>query len=86
MQGFSSFPWACLLFLSSAFLRGDPSEEWFARPTYNPVSYMVEGIRSLVISGWDGPALAQAFAIALIAIVGCLALSARALRTRLVRT
>jgi ABC-2 type transport system permease protein len=87
VQGF--FPlFFVLLFLSSAFFPRDLIEQdWFRTiATYNPVSYMVEGIRSLVISGWDGQALAQAFAIAAIAIVGFLALSARALRTRLVRT
>jgi ABC-2 type transport system permease protein len=87
VQGF--FPlFFVMLFLSSAFFPRDLIEQdWFATiATYNPVSYMVEGIRSLVIAGWDGQALAQAFAIAGIAIVGFLALSARALRTRLVRT
>ncbi len=87
VQGF--FPlFFVLLFLSSAFFPRDLIEQdWFRTiATYNPVSYMVEGIRSLVISGWDAQALAQAFAIAAIAIVGFLALSSRALRTRLVRT
>jgi ABC-2 type transport system permease protein len=87
VQGF--FPlFFVLLFLSSAFFPRDLIEQdWFRTiATYNPVSYMVEGIRSLVISGWDGQALAQAFGIAGIAVVGFLALSARALRTRLVRT
>ncbi|MDP1847714.1 MAG: ABC transporter permease [Solirubrobacteraceae bacterium] len=87
VQGF--FPlFFVLLFLSSAFFPRDLIEqEWFRTiATYNPVSYMVEGIRSLVIAGWDGQALAQAFGIALIATVAFLALSARALRTRLVRT
>ena len=87
VQGF--FPlFFVLLFLSSAFFPRDLIEQgWFATiATYNPVSYMVEGIRSLVIAGWDGQALAQAFAIALIATVAFLALSARALRSRLVRT
>jgi ABC-2 type transport system permease protein len=87
VQGF--FPlFFVLLFLSSAFFpRNLIEQDWFRTvATYNPVSYMVEGIRSLVISGWDGQALAQAFGIATIAIVGFLVLSARALRTRLVRT
>ncbi len=87
VQGF--FPlFFVLLFLSSAFFPRDLIEQdWFATiATYNPVSYMVEGIRSLVIAGWDGQALAQAFAISVIAIAGFLALSSRALRTRLVRT
>jgi ABC-2 type transport system permease protein len=87
VQGF--FPlFFVLLFLSSAFFPRDLIEqEWFRTiATYNPVSYMVEGIRSLVITGWDGQALAQAFGLSALAIVAFLALSARALRTRLVRT
>ncbi len=87
VQGF--FPlFFVLLFLSSAFFPRDLIEQdWFRTiATYNPVSYMVEGIRSLVITGWDGQALAQAFGIAAIAIVVFLALSSRALRTRLLRT
>jgi ABC-2 type transport system permease protein len=87
VQGF--FPlFFVLLFLSSAFFPRDLIEQgWFRTiATYNPVSYLVEGIRSLVITGWDGQALAQAFVIAGVAIVAFLALSARALRTRLVRT
>ena len=87
VQGF--FPlFFVLLFLSSAFFPRDLiQQDWFRTvATYNPVSYMVEGIRSLVITGWDGQALAQAFGIAAIATVAFLALSARALRTRLVRT
>jgi ABC-2 type transport system permease protein len=87
VQGF--FPlFFVLLFLSSAFFPRELIEhDWFRTvATYNPVSYMVEGLRSLVISGWDGQALAQAFGISVIAIVCFLSLSVRALRTRLVRT
>ena len=87
VQGF--FPlFFVLLFLSSAFFPRDLIEqEWFrVIATYNPVSYMVEGLRSLVIAGWDGQALAQAFGISAVAIAVFLALSSRALRTRLVRT
>ena len=87
VQGF--FPlFFVLLFLSSAFFPRDLIEQdWFREvATYNPVSYLVEGIRSLVITGWDGQALAQAFGIAALMIAAFLALSAWALRTRLVRT
>ena len=87
VQGF--FPlFFVLLFLSSAFFPRDLIEQdWFrVVATYNPVSYMVEGIRSLVITGWDWQALAQAFGLSALAIAAFLALSARALRTRLVRT
>lgn len=87
VQGF--FPlFFVLLFLSSAFFPRELIEQdWFRTvATYNPVSYMVEGIRSLIISGWDAQALGQAFGIAAIATVFFLFLSSRALRTRLVRT
>ncbi|HVL31226.1 MAG TPA: ABC transporter permease [Solirubrobacteraceae bacterium] len=87
VQGF--FPlFFVLLFLSSAFFPRDLIEQdWFRTvATYNPVSYMVEGVRSLVIAGWDAPALLQAFGLSAVAIVGFLALSSRALRTRLQRT
>ena len=54
--------------------------------TWNPVSYMLEGIRSLVIEGWDPEAIALGFACAGgLALIAMLAASA-ALRTRLVRT
>ncbi len=87
VQGF--FPlFFVLLFLSSASLPRNLIElDWFrAITTYNPVSYLVEGIRSLVITGWDGEALAMGFGISTVMIVGFLALSSRALRTRLART
>jgi len=87
VQGF--FPlFFVLLFLSSAFFPRDLIEqEWFRTiATYNPVSYLVEGVRSLVIFGWDASALVPAFAIAFAAIALFMALSARALKTRLLRT
>jgi ABC-2 type transport system permease protein len=87
VQGF--FPlFFVLLFLSSASMPRDLIEQdWFRTvATYNPVSYLVEGIRSLVITGWDAQALLQAFGISAAAIVLFLALSSRALRLRLTRT
>jgi ABC-2 type transport system permease protein len=76
------------LFLSSVNLPRDLIEQdWFRTiATYNPVSYLVEGIRSLIITGWDGEALALGFGFAsLISAVSVLG-AARALRTQLVRT
>jgi ABC-2 type transport system permease protein len=76
------------LFLSSMALPRDLIEiGWFQTvATYNPVSYMLEGIRSLVITGWDAEALAMAFACAGgLALVALIAASS-ALRTRMVRT
>lgn len=76
------------LFLSSMALpRPLIEQEWFrAIATYNPVSYLIEGVRSLFIYGFDAEALALAFGCGL-AISGVfLALAATSLRTRLVRT
>ena len=76
------------LFLSSMNLPRNLIEiDWFRyAATVNPVSYLIEGIRSLIITGWDGQALALAFGIAAILGVGSLAAGAWALRMRLTRT
>ena len=76
------------LFLSSMSLPRDLIQtDWFRQiATYNPVSYLIEGIRSLLITGWDAEALALAFAVALGVVVVGLAAASLALRTRLVRT
>jgi ABC-2 type transport system permease protein len=77
-----------LFFLSSIVLPRDLIEhEWFRTvATYNPVSYLVEGLRSLIITGWDGEALALGFGFAIgLALAGMIGTDA-ALRTRLVRT
>lgn len=75
------------LFLSSSNLpRNLIEKDWFRTiATYNPVSYLIEGMRSLFITGWDAQALAMGFGLAaVIAIVG-IALAASALRSRLGR-
>ena len=54
------------LFISSmAIPRNLMSVTWFRDvATVNPVSYLIEGVRSLIVIGWDGEALALGFAIA----------------------
>jgi len=87
VQGF--FPLLfVLLFLSSINLPRELIEQdWFRTiATYNPVSYLVEGVRSLIITGWDGEALALGFGLAVVIAVATISLSAGALRTRLIRT
>jgi ABC-2 type transport system permease protein len=76
------------LFLSSMALPRDLIEtDWFRTVAdWNPVSYMLEGIRSLVITGWDGEALALGFACAGGLAVLTLAATTAALRTRMART
>ena len=61
--------------------------DWFrAIATANPVSYLLEAFRSLLIEGWELDELALGFGIAAaILAIGMFAASA-ALKTRLVRT
>jgi ABC-2 type transport system permease protein len=77
-----------LLFLSSSALPRDLIEQdWFRiAATINPVSYLIEGIRSLFITGWDWEALALGFGVALAIFAGALAAASGAMRERLVRT
>ncbi len=76
------------LFMSSMDLpRSLIRARWFRDvATYNPISYLVEAVRSLIITGWDTRALALGFGItALIALVAMVA-AGLALRIRVVRT
>jgi ABC-2 type transport system permease protein len=87
VQGF--FPlFFVLLFLSSMALpRPLIEQDWFRTvATYNPVSYLLEAIRSLIITGWDGRALALGVGIAGAACAVFMAGASRALRMRLTRT
>jgi ABC-2 type transport system permease protein len=76
------------LFLSSAVLPRDLiAQDWFQTvATINPVSYLIEGLRSLIIAGWNTEALALGFGIAWAIFIAGLAASTLALRERLVRT
>jgi len=76
------------LFISSMNLPRNLIEtDWFRiAASVNPVSYLIEAIRSLVIVGWDGQALALGFGITIaLAILG-LTLSSLALRGVMART
>lgn len=87
MQGLFPVMFVFLFFSSMALPRDLIEQDWFrAIATANPVSYMIEGIRSLFTTGFDAEALALAFGFA--ALIGAVFLSAAAvaLRTRLVRT
>ncbi len=76
------------LFLSSSNLpRNLIKTDWFREiATYNPVSYLIEGVRSLIITGWDAEALALGFGFAALLVVIATTLASRAMKTRLVRT
>jgi ABC-2 type transport system permease protein len=75
------------LFLSSSSLpRNLIKTPWFRDvATYNPVSYLLEALRSLVITGWDAQALALGFGFAFALLVIALGLSQTAMKSRLAR-
>ena len=77
-----------LFFLSSINLPRPLIEiDWFRTiATWNPISYLVEGLRSLVITGWDATALLRGFGMAAAIIVVALAAATAAMRTRMERT
>ena len=87
VQGF--FPlFFVLLFLSSMYLpRPLIEQDWFRTvATYNPVSYLIEGVRSLIVFGWDGEALALGFGVAIAFFAISLVASSLAMKERMVRT
>jgi ABC-2 type transport system permease protein len=76
------------LFISSMNLPRNLIEtDWFRiAASLNPVSYLIEAIRSLVISGWDGEALALGFGMTIALAALGLTLSSLALRGQMART
>jgi ABC-2 type transport system permease protein len=76
------------LFLSSLSMpRPLIEQDWFRTiATYNPVSYLLEAIRSLVITGWDARALALGFGIATALAAVSVFGASRAVRMRWTRT
>jgi ABC-2 type transport system permease protein len=76
------------LFISSMNLPRNLIEtEWFRiAASANPVSYLIEAIRSLVIFGWDSQALALGFGLTIALTIVGLTLSSFALRSVMERT
>lgn len=76
------------LFLSSMALPLDLIQtDWFhAVASVNPVTYLLEAFRSVLIEGWDLGALALGFGIALAIFTIGMGAASGALKTRLVRT
>jgi ABC-2 type transport system permease protein len=87
VQGVFPLFFAALFLSSMALPRELIQTDWFRTvATWNPVSYMLEAIRSLVIVGWDPEALALGFASAGGLALVALASASVALRTQMVRT
>lgn len=76
------------LFLSSMVMPRHLIEaDWFrAIATLNPVSYLIEGLRTLVIEGWDAQALGLAFGCGTALVAVALAFAAVAFKERMTRT
>jgi ABC-2 type transport system permease protein len=87
VQGMFPLLFILLFFSSISLPRNLIQEQWFRTvATINPVSYLVEGIRSLLIYGWDLEALALAFGIAAALIAFSITISSMALRGRMARS
>jgi ABC-2 type transport system permease protein len=85
----ATFPFLFVfLFISSMNTPRDLiAVHWFrVAATINPVSYLIEGVRSLIITGWDGEAIGLAVAVAVA--IGCISvlLASWALGQRMART
>jgi ABC-2 type transport system permease protein len=76
------------LFISSMNMPRDLIPiDWFRiAATANPVSYLLEGVRSLIITGWDAEALALGFGVAAVLTIAALVAAAMSLKTRMERT
>ena len=73
-----------LTFLSSAFVPLDSMPAWMRTLAWvNPVTYAVDGMRSLILSGWNGPSLLRMVMVLLIFDVLMFLLGSRVLRRHL---
>ena len=74
-----------MMFLSSSnFPRDLIDVRWFRIvATINPLSYVIEGIRSLITTGWEGTILLRGFAVAIALCAAAIGTAASATRTRL---
>lgn len=72
-----------IIFVSSAFFPRELMSGWFkAAATLNPLTWMIEAMRRLVIEEFSAADVATAFAVVVVLGVGSVALSGAALRAR----
>ncbi|MEA2253393.1 MAG: type transport system permease protein [Solirubrobacteraceae bacterium] len=77
-----------VFFLSSMNMpRNLIAVDWFRTvATWNPISYLIEGMRSLVITEWDATALLRGLGVAVAVLALSFWLASRALATRMARS
>jgi ABC-2 type transport system permease protein len=87
VQGMFPLMFVLLFFSSMALPRPLIETDWFRTITdLNPVSYMIEAIRSLMMTGWEPEVLAAGFTIAIALAFGTILASAFLLRKRMMRS
>lgn len=87
LQGFFPVLFVFLFISSMNMPRNLIGIEWFRiAATANPVSYMLEAARSLIIESWDSETLLLGFGVALVVAAAALAIAARQLVHRMERT
>lgn len=82
------FPLFFVLLIFSSFLlpRSLMTVDWFeAMATANPLTYLLEGVRSPITTGWDGRSITLALVIGFAIAIVFIAASAATMRTRMVR-
>jgi ABC-2 type transport system permease protein len=87
IQGFFPVLFVFLFISSMNMPRNLIEIEWFRiAATANPVSYLLEAVRSLIIESWDGQTLLLGLAVAVAVVAGALTLASQALVHRMERT
>ncbi len=87
VQGMFPLMFVLLFFSSMALPRDLIEQDWFRfLATINPVSYLIEAIRSLMIVGWDMEALALGFTIAIALAITTITVAAFTLRGRMLKS
>lgn len=86
VQGMFPLMFVLLFFSSMTLPRNLIEQDWYRfLATINPISYLIEAIRSLFITGWDGEALALGFGIAAVIAVLSIGFAARSLQGRMLK-
>lgn len=86
VQGMFPIMFILLFFSSMALPRDLIQQDWYRYiATANPVSYLIEAIRSLFIQGWDGEALALGFGVAIVLSIVSISFAARSLKGRMLK-
>ncbi len=86
VQGMFPLLFVLLFFSSMALPRDLIAQDWYRfLATINPVSYLIEAIRSLLITGWDGEALALGFGVAAVVAVASITVASISLKGRMLK-